>query len=177
MYDKNYYQSNKELFRERNREYYIKNKEKRKADRKAYYQENKEEILEKQREWQRAHADERHEYEHSRREELTIKAKARHARIRQSVLMAYGNCCACCGEREYRFLTIDHINGGGGEHRRSLSKRGDGDVSSTGVYYWIMKNNYPPGFQILCFNCHLTKTRYGICPHQEGKLLNAIHEG
>ncbi|MBA7683673.1 hypothetical protein ES703_92053 [subsurface metagenome] len=28
------------------------------------------------------------------------------------------NRCACCGESEVRFLTIDHINGNGSEHRK-----------------------------------------------------------
>ena len=27
------------------------------------------------------------------------------------------NCCACCNEKIYEFLTIDHLNGGGTKHR------------------------------------------------------------
>jgi hypothetical protein len=29
------------------------------------------------------------------------------------MLSAYGGKCVCCGESEYKFLAIDHINGGG----------------------------------------------------------------
>ena len=30
------------------------------------------------------------------------------------------NCCECCGEKHLEFLAIDHINGGGGKHRKKL---------------------------------------------------------
>jgi hypothetical protein len=31
----------------------------------------------------------------------------------------------------------------------------------------IIKNNFPPEFQILCFNCNLGRSRSGgVCPHE-----------
>lgn len=65
--------------------------------------------------------------------------------------------CKCCGESNMKFLTIDHIEGGGSEHRRGSAKGGIG--------FWLKKNEYPDGFQILCFNCNCGKGIYGVCPH------------
>ena len=67
--------------------------------------------------------------------------------------------CACCGEKEIKFLSIDHIEGGGLKH---LRKEG---LNRSGLTGWIIKNNFPKGFQILCHNCNFAKRHYGICPH------------
>jgi aminoglycoside phosphotransferase len=74
------------------------------------------------------------------------------------VLMGYGGVCVCCKERDLHFLTIDHIIGGGSAHRREL-----GGTSS--LYQWLIDNNFPPGFQVLCMNCNSAKQWYGGCPH------------
>src|SRR5690606_38099756 len=82
------------------------------------------------------------------------------------VLNAYGGKCACCGVATKEFLAIDHINGGGRQHRLSLHPR----PSSQTVYTWLRKNNYPEGFQVLCHNCNAAKSYYkNGCPH--GKFL------
>lgn len=73
--------------------------------------------------------------------------------------------CACCGDRHYKFLCIDHINNDGGRHRLELNngtKRG-----GYAVYQWLIKNNFPDGYQVLCYNCNQSKWYYGICPHKE----------
>ena len=70
-----------------------------------------------------------------------------------------GNECLCCGEKETKFLSIDHIHGGGGEHRR---KRGDM------VYTDILNDPKPEKtYQVLCHNCHRAKDYFGGCPHNE----------
>ena len=86
-------------------------------------------------------------------------------RIRQEVLNHYGVTCACCGEKTQEFLTVDHMNGGGGKHRKQI-KGGT-------IYSWLKRNNYPEGFQILCFNCNQAKYIYGVCPHQQNKVAKA----
>ena len=84
----------------------------------------------------------------------------------QLVIEHYGGICNCCGESNPLFLTIDHINGGGNKHRLSISKS-DKPVGGQVIYYWIIKNDFPSDFQILCFNCNLGKTRNkGVCPHK-----------
>jgi hypothetical protein len=80
-----------------------------------------------------------------------------HARDRAAVLDHYGNACACCGEMTPEFLTVDHINDDGAEHRRA---------GVTRIYRWLVKNNYPDGFQLLCWNCNAAKQFSNGCPHQ-----------
>lgn len=70
--------------------------------------------------------------------------------------------CACCGETILEFLCLDHTNGGGNKHRKTL-----GDPSGTSIYQWIIKNNFPTGFRVLCYNCNNAYGHYGKCPHQK----------
>lgn len=79
---------------------------------------------------------------------------------RSKVLDHYGNKCACCGETNPKFLTIDHINNDGSKHRKL--------INSSRLCPWLVKNNYPDNFQILCWNCnHGKQLNNGICPHKE----------
>lgn len=103
-------------------------------------------------------------------EELeVVRYNGRHAvnaartRMKDTIFDHYGRSCACCGESEYAFLAIDHVNGGGNSHRRELSgKKAMGDH----LYRWLVKNDFPEGFQTLCFNCNHAKHVLGACPHQ-----------
>jgi hypothetical protein len=56
-------------------------------------------------------------------------------------------------------LSIDHVNGGGTEQRRTGMK---GSI----FYRWLKKEGYPRGYQVLCHNCNQAKGFYGECPHQ-----------
>ena len=84
-------------------------------------------------------------------------------RIQAEIVEAYGGFkCACCGETEPMFLTIDHVNNDGAEHRRQI-----GAKPGSGFYQWLKSEGYPPGFQVLCMNCNFGKHRNGgVCPHQ-----------
>lgn len=78
------------------------------------------------------------------------------------VLNHYGARCACCGETEPIFLTVDHVRGNGAAHRREI-KAGR---SVDNLYRWIIKNGFPDDFQVLCFNCNCGRYRNGgQCPH------------
>lgn len=60
----------------------------------------------------------------------------------------YGNSCKNCGCNKLNFLTIDHINNDGAQHRKKIYN----------IYSWLKTNNYPTNnFQILCFNCNYLK--------------------
>jgi hypothetical protein len=84
-----------------------------------------------------------------------------HARRRRTVIDNLGGKCVCCGETEIVFLTVDHIEGGGNDHRRQLGG------SSQNLYRWLIKKGFPDGFQVLCFNCNQGKhVNGGVCPHQ-----------
>ena len=87
----------------------------------------------------------------------------KHREIKRIVMAAYGGRCACCGEEEVAFLSIDHMHGGGRKHREEI-----GAVGSRGFYGWLKDNNYPAGFQVLCHNCNMGRhLNGGICPHKQ----------
>lgn len=73
--------------------------------------------------------------------------------------------CQCCCEDSIEFLSIDHINNNGAKQRRE-------DKSSAKICRWLKKNNYPKGYQVLCFNCNMAKALYGSCPHHK-EAINA----
>ena len=56
--------------------------------------------------------------------------------------------CARCGIDDIDVLSIDHINGGGTQHRRTVNPH---------TYRFLIKENFPEGFQVLCFNCNWKK--------------------
>lgn len=91
------------------------------------------------------------------------------AKIKQQVYDAYGNVCACCGEDNPFFLSIDHVNNDGADHRRSLgADPTSGVIRGVGMqlYYEIIREDFSERFQILCYNCNCGKARNGgICPH------------
>ncbi len=96
------------------------------------------------------------------RKNKVVKKSAKYYQDKHDVYMAYGGYkCACCGEKIHDFLTIDHTENNGRNHRREIG------TSSNSLVYWLKKNNYPEGFQILCWNCQWGKLKNGgTCPHQ-----------
>ena len=70
--------------------------------------------------------------------------------------------CKCCGEGMYEFMSLDHVNGDGAEHRRKHPKARAGHS----FYSWLKRNGFPEGLQVLCFNCNCAKGAFGVCPHQ-----------
>ena len=93
-------------------------------------------------------------------------------KIKTQIMQHYGNKCNCCGEDTFEFLSIDHINDDGSKHRKEISPKYHHHIPNTVIYRWIIKNNYPDDFQILCFNCNTAKHYHKICPHK--KILNSI---
>ena len=88
------------------------------------------------------------------------RSRENRAKLRLEILTHYSPHhvpeCTCCGEQTIQFLVIDHVNGGGGQHRKKIHN----------TYTWIKKNNFPTGFQTLCYNCNVARGLYGYCPHQ-----------
>jgi hypothetical protein len=88
------------------------------------------------------------------------KRRAFFRKLRLEVITAYGGArCACpgCDVVELDFLHIDHVHNDGAAHRRK--------IGAANLYSWLKANGFPPGFQVLCANCNLAKSRYGQCPH------------
>jgi hypothetical protein len=152
-----YYNNHREEIRKRRKKNRDKNHEEYLRKRRDYYQKHKTEICRKNKAFAKAH-----------RRERRLANREYYKRLRLEVLTHYGGNppkCACCGESHIEFLSIDHIKGGGNKHRKSLSGNRE-------IYRWLIKNNFPEGFQILCHNCNLSKGFYGYCPHKEGIVID-----
>jgi len=103
------------------------------------------------------------------REAFLEKRRARDRRIKLAVILAYGSICACCGESNEAFLTLDHVEGGGNQHRKM-----NGSLNS---WRWARANGFPKILQLSCMNCN--QGRYingGVCPHQEMR-LRLVNDG
>ena len=79
------------------------------------------------------------------------------------VLAHYGRMCACCGESEPVFLTIDHKDNDGSQHRKETGRN---------TYMVLVREHrktgiWPENFQILCYNCNISRWRNGgECAHK-----------
>ena len=61
--------------------------------------------------------------------------------------------CAVCGEGRLDCLSIDHINGGGRQHLKSIGRRG------SNFYDWLISHKFPIGYRVLCMNCQFIEYR------------------
>ena len=79
--------------------------------------------------------------------------------------------CFCCGENSHLdFLTIDHIKGKKEMLKdKTLRKLGYSQTrTGRSLNNWLIATDFPRGFQILCWNCNVTKFLYQRCPHKRG---------
>ena len=82
-------------------------------------------------------------------------------KLREEMIVAYGGRCSCCGETQYEFLQIHHIQESGVEERKRL-KTGNHNK----IIAHLRKMNWPKdSHTILCANCNLSLGSYGYCPH------------
>lgn len=124
--------------------------EKSKQRSKRWYQNNKEYHRNYMKAWESAHVG----HSAMRNRDSRLKTKI-------EVINHMGGKCVCCGEAELEFLTIDHVNGGGEQERKKLHREGQR------MYAWLRANNYPDGYQVLCFNCNWSKhVGDGVCAHK-----------
>ncbi len=95
-----------------------------------------------------------------------INNKVQRLLYKENAFKEYGGCiCKCCGITQSVFLSIDHIDNNGNQHRKEIQNKG-----GYHFYTWLKKNNYPPGYQVLCMNCNFGKRmNNGICPHKSKK--------
>ena len=113
--------------------------------------------LESKRKWRRNHP------EHLRAMDCAQK-KTQTVVLRDKIYGHYGRQCACCGETEKFFLTIGHIGGWGGQHRKQVHKGRGGNTLA--VMRDIIRRGYPDNIQIECANCNFGSFRNGgVCPH------------
>lgn len=113
----------------------------------AHYEENRHKILKRI-----------HLFYEKNKDVLRERSRKESERLRLDTLSKYGSKCVCCGEKEPKFLALDHKDNDGNQHRRLLGR--------VNMYRWAKHNNYPDKFQLLCHNCNMAKAFYKICPHQ-----------
>jgi len=143
-----------------------KDKNKQKENWREYYRNHHDQLLKKAKEYRTTHLKEITEYQRKYRQ--THQAQHQEycrqymLKLRMSVLQHYCNGdlkCNYCGESRIECLQLDHINNDGYIQRKKMGHRAT-------FYLWLIENNYPPGYQILCANCNWYK-RYH--PEWEGK--------
>jgi len=141
---KEYYIKNKEHILKARKEYYVKNRESILKYTKEYQIRNKEHITERTKKHREKNKEQilktKKEYYYSNIEYIRKKMRESAAKRRKDVIDHYGGICACCGETIFEFLGVDHIDGGGIEHRKAIGMSG-----GSNFYAWIRKNNYPGG--------------------------------
>jgi hypothetical protein len=84
-------------------------------------------------------------------------------RNRDELIAAYGGRCSCanCPETNSAFLTLEHVNRDGKEHRAEVGSHTYADLRRRG---WPQE-----GYTLLCWNCN-AMTRFGrTCPHEGGE--------
>lgn len=131
---------------------YVANKDEIKSRMKAYYYDNRDAALERVSQRYRSNPEPVKDYVRRYQAE-ELKA------LRKAVFGHYGNSCACCGTDQN--LSIDHIDGKGGEHRRELF--GNPGKAGGRFYAWLVRQNFPPGYQTLCRSCNNSKARGPRC--------------
>ncbi len=132
---KEYRKKNTDTIKRKEKDRYLKDKEGRAISNKQYYENNK----------------------------LRLVRSARDKRERQKLIClshySGGNVPVCshkfCNIMDVDMLTIDHIDDNGRKHRSTLSGNGTGEI----IYRWLIKNGFPSGYQVLCWN-HNVKKEY-----------------
>ena len=154
-YQRRYYERHREAIlvkrREYSRQYRAKNREQMNARARERDSHRREKNRARSAAWRQKNAD---------RYKESLKRSARENRL--LCLKHYGGDpprCACCGEHRVRFLHIDHIGGGGAQHLQSLR--------SHSISQWLIAEQMPNGFRVLCANCNMALGLFGRCPHQD----------
>ena len=70
-----------------------------------------------------------------------------------------GCMCPGCHTTFIHFLQMDHIDGKGFQHKVNGAK-----VTGKALWLWLIRSNYPEGFQVLCSNCNHAKRNKAKCP-------------
>ena len=151
-YDKTRYKENKEILVKQHNVWCKNNRGKATLYMKKWRSNNKDKLSEQNKRYRLKNSIKLHDYNRNRSKEQKLRCYNHYSN--------YNINCNCCGERRIEFLSIDHIYDNGKE-RRKIHAHG------RRLYSWIIRNNFPNEFQILCMNCNFAKghDKNHICPH------------
>jgi hypothetical protein len=95
------------------------------------------------------------------------RGKRDRARLKLEMLTNLGSDCACCGENNPRFLTLDHVNNDGSKFREQYNEQQ--------IYRLARRDGWPKShYQVLCMNCNFAKGHFGECPHKLGQTTEMV---
>jgi hypothetical protein len=84
------------------------------------------------------------------------------AKLKLEFLEAFDHRCSCCGEMHPDFLSLDHVQDDGAEHRRK-------NVNCQQIMRQARREGWDKTkWDCLCMNCNFAKGHYGGCPHRTG---------
>lgn len=92
--------------------------------------------------------------------------KQHQVELRAEFIKEYGGFCVCCGEDEEQFLTVEHLNHDGAEHREAVGANVLPDLKRRG---WPKDT-----ITIMCMNCNWGRRFGGECPHSKFKLVSLV---
>lgn len=107
------------------------------------------------------------EYRAKENKRAYVDTQRRRAKLREELFRIYGDVCACCGESEKRFLTLEHKNGSGQPDSNFIRMR---TLGQERIWKDAIEANDPSKFETLCYNCNIGKAaNKGVCPHKAQK--------
>ena len=104
------------------------------------------------------------EYQRLHPEQRRTTGRRCRAKLKDEVIRAYGGKCDCCGETTPEFLALDHRNGGGTQHRKTVT-------SPTVLRRLVIRQGFPDAYRLLCHNCNQAIGWFGSCPHARAQLV------
>lgn len=140
-----------DLKKQNDHERYLKNREVILKRSKEWAENNPERRKEIQRNWKKKEYWSNPSYRNKEILNSSIRSKANTIKNRMKVLQHYSGIvpkCSLCRIEDLDVLDIDHISGGGSAQRRIHN------LSGSKFYCWLIRNNFPDGFRVLCKNCN-----------------------
>jgi len=110
------------------------------------------------------------------REALRARERARHLKLKLEAIARFGGKCACCGETKYQFLSLDHVDGDGAEHRRGYGLKSPASTRRPHFLRLLKRDGWKTKskLQVLCMNCHIAIDLWGGCPHNEAEGFDVV---
>ena len=102
-------------------------------------------------------------WESKNTDKVRSRTKVYNRKLRRRFFDMYGHKCAClkCPETNTKFMTIDHIQGGGIKHRKITGSNNKMIREAIAEYRSDL-------YQPLCYNCNCGRSANGgTCPHLE----------
>ena len=138
----------------------IRDKEEKRIYDREYYLEHRQQILDRQKQWRKDNPEKvKKSKERAWKPSYKLAGLEQRHLLKVKAMMHYSNpqgsfICNNCGEQDIDVLTIDHIDGKGKEHRKKDKN------AKNNFYQWLQQNEYPKGYQVLCWNCNIKKSLF-----------------